>query len=93
MSLDSIIRAAFLACGLLTVAATAKADCDTGFDMLTLLGRAHEDEVVFFKCVPGGHYGDPDFGWAMTILVAQDGSEVRAHENDVKALRSAGVVR
>lgn len=93
MTLDSIIRATFLACGLLTVVATARADCDTGFDMRTLPDRAHEDEIVYFQCAPDGAYGDPDMGESVVIMVALNGSEVRAFGRDVAALRAAGVAR
>jgi hypothetical protein len=96
----SIIAATVLA--IVSAASTAQADCDTGFNMRTMIvtetdlsSSAKEEtfEIVYFICAPGGSVGDPDLGWDMVHLTARDGAEIRTSEASAAALRMLGVAK
>lgn len=88
--MKTILSAVALALAVFSTS-TAQADCDTGFEMRTLIGQPHQEEIVFFQCTVGGLYGDPDLGWEMVHLVGTDGEEIRVLSRDAQKLLQVGI--
>jgi len=86
-----LVLAVSLALPVASIAQTALADCDTGFEYRET--KVASEVIPYFVCVPGGEQGDPDLGWHMMHVKSPSGAEVRAYDRHVELLRAAGVVR